>query len=259
VPEIKIAVKTLSTQGKKGKNVFGKDKNPRPGFDQQINNEAGVIYTQETDGIVVYESSHAGILHNKSGTLSVESSLDVTEDKLQACMDIHAGKVIGLNREVSKADILKTLESVGVVYGIDHNQIETALKQAQSSGNVVKSVIVAKGDAAVNGEDEQIEWMMDVQSEDINKRAVLPGQTVARIKSNLNYKPGLDVYGETVPGEEGAEVSLDCESGIEETKIPGLREYKFLRLVVVQFESEAVSVKSGINISDDKLKVRMSL
>lgn len=259
VPGVKIAVKTLSSQGKKGKNVFGKNKKPRPGFDQQITNEAGVIYTQETEGIVIYESSHVGLLHHKSGAITVESGLDITEDKLQVCMDIHAGKVIGLNREISKEDILKTLESVGVINGIDHNQIESALKQAQSSGDVVKSVTVAKGDAAVNGEDEIIEWVMDIQSEDINKRAVLPGQTVARIKSNLHYKAGLDVFGEIVPGEEGAEALLDCGPGTEEIKTTGLRKYKSLRLGVVQFDSETVSVESGINISDDKLKVTMSL
>ncbi len=38
-----------------------------------------------------------------------------------------------------------------------------------------------------------------------------------------------------------------------------VREYKSMRLGVVQFESDVVSVKSGINISDDKLKVTMSL
>ena len=47
--------------------------------------------------------------------------------------------------------------------------------------------------------------------------------------------------------------------GIEEIKNPGVREYKSMRLGVVQFESDVVSVKSGINISDDKLKVTMSL
>jgi len=259
VPDVKIAVKRLSSQGKKGKNVFGKDKNPRPGFDQQINNEEGVIHTQETDGIVVYECSHAGLLHYKSGVLTVESGLDIADDKLQVCMDIHAGKVIGLNREVTKADILKTLESAGIVNGIDHNKIESALKQAQSSGDVVKNVIVAEGDAPVNGEDETIEWVVDIQSEDINKRAVIPGQVVAHIKSNVHYKAGLDVFGEIISGEEGDAIYLECGSGIEEIKSPGLREYKSLRLGVVQFESENVSVKSGINISEDKLKVTMSL
>ncbi len=259
VPGVKIAVKTLPSRGKKGKNVFGKAKNPRPGFDQQINNQEGVIYKQETDGVVVYECNQAGLLHYKSAVLTVDSGLDISEDKLQVCMDIHAGKVLGLDREVTKTDILKTLESIGVVNGIDHNQIESALKQAQLSGEVVKCVIVAKGDAAVNGEDETIEWMLDIESEDINKRAVLPGQTVARIKLNSSNKAGLDVIGEIIPCENGAEASLECGSGIEEIKSSKFREYKSLRLGVVQFESDTLSVKSGIKISDDNLKATMSL
>ena len=201
------------------------------------------------------------MLHYKSGSLTVDSGLDITEDKLQASLDIHAGKVIGLSKEVSKVDILKTLESVGVVSGIDHKQIEYALKQAQSTGEVVKNVVVAKGDAAVNGDDETIEWEIDIQAEEINKRAVLPGQTLARIESNINYKAGLDVLGEIIPGEDGVEVSLNCGHGIEEIKTPGRREYKALTLGVAKFETETevLSVNSGIHISDDKLKVTMSL
>jgi len=259
VPKVKIAVKTLASQGKKGKNVFGLQKTPRPGFDQQLNHGDGVTCTQETDGVVVYECTHAGLLCYKSGILFVESGLDISEDKLQVRMDIHAGKAVGLDKEVDEEDILKTLEAVGVINGINRNQITSSIEKAQASEGVVRNVLVAEGKAAVNGEDETIEWLLDIESEDINKRAVLPGQTVARIKSNLNYKAGLDVFGEIVPGEEGAAVSLACGSGIEEIKQPGFREYKSLRLGVVQFESETLSVKSGIKISDDKLKATMSL
>lgn len=259
VPGVKIAEKTLSSQGKKGKNVFGKDKNPRPGFDQQINNEAGVIYTQETDGVVVYECSHAGMLRYKSGTLSVDSGIDISDDKLQVRMDIYAGKAVGLDKEVDEEDVCKTLEAVGIVYGINRKQITSSIEKALASEGVDMNILVADGKAAVNGEDETIEWLLDIESEDITKRAVVPGQTVARIKSNSHYKAGLDVFGEVVPGEEGVEVSLNCGPGIEEIKSPGIREYKSLRLGVVQFKSEMLSVKSGVNISDDKLKVTMSL
>lgn len=258
VPKVKIAVRTLASQGKKGKNVFGKPKNPRPGFDQQLNNGDGVVYNQETDGVLTYESTHTGMLRYKSGTLSIDSGFDISDDKLKVHMDIYSGKVIGLEREVTEKDILDTLEAVGIKYGIKADQIKSALEKARTSEGVVRNVLVAEGKAPVNGDDDTIVWHLDMQSEDINKRAVLPGQSIASIKSNLESKPGIDVFEEAIPGINGIAKAIDCGEGVEEIKINGIREYKALWLGVVQFESDTLTVKHGIKVSEDKLKVTMS-
>ena len=258
-PKVKIAVRTLASQGKKGKNVYGKPKNPRPGFDQQLNNGDGVVYSQETDDVLIYESTRTGMLRYKSGTLSIDSGLDISEDKLQVHMDIYAGKVTGLEKEVTETDILDTLETAGIKYGINSDQIKSTLEKAQQSGGVVNNVLVAEGKAPVNGNDGIIEWSLDVQSEDINKRAVLPGQTIATLKSNSESSPGIDVFEEVIPGIDGAIMSLKCGEGVEITNINGCGEYKSLWLGVAQYDSDTLIVKSGIKVSDDKLKVTMSL
>jgi len=259
VPKVKIAVRTLASKGKKGKNVLGKQKNPRPGFDQQLNNGDGVVYSQEIDGILIYESTHAGMLRYQSGTLSIDSGLDISEDKLKVHMDIYAGKVTGLEKDVTETDILNTLEAVDIKYGINTDQIKSALEKARLSGGVVKNVLVAEGKAPVNGGDDIVEWHLDVQSENINKRAVLPGQTIATIKSNLKSKPGVDVFEGAVPGIDGTKTSLKCGDGVEKIKVNGGCEYKALRLGVVQSDSDTLTVISGIKVSDDNMKVTMSL
>lgn len=259
VPGIKIAVKTLSSQGKKGKNVFGKAKNPRPGFDQQLNHGEGVTYTQETDGVVIYECTHAGLLHFNSGILSVDSGLDISEDKVQVHMDIYAGKVIGSEAEMTETDILNTLEVVGIKYGIKTDQIKYAVEKTRISGGVVKNILVAEGKTPVNGNNEIVEWHLDTQSEDINKRAVLPGQTIATITSKTESKPGVDVFEEAVLGIDGTSTSIKCNDGIEIITADGVCEYKALRLGVVQSDADTLAIKSAINVSDDNLKVTMSL
>ncbi len=259
VPKVKIAVRTLASKGKKGKNVLGKQKNPRPGFDQQLNNGDGVVYSQEIDGILIYESTHAGMLRYQSGTLSIDSGLDISEDKLKVHMDIYAGKVTGLEKDVTETDILNTLEAVDIKYGINTDQIKSALEKARLSGGVVKNVLVAEGKAPVNGGDDIVEWHLDVQSENINKRAVLPGQTIATIKSNLKSKPGVDVFEGAVPGIDGTKTSLKCGDGVEKIKVNGGCEYKALRLGVVQSDSDTLTVISGIKVLDDNMKVTMSL
>jgi uncharacterized protein len=259
VPNVKIAVKKLASQGKKGKNVFGKSKNPRPGFDQALNHGEGVAYTQETDGVLDYKCTQAGLLHYKAGTLSVDSGLNISENKLQVHIDIYAGKVTGSGAEVTEADILNTLEVAGIKDGINTDQIKSSLEEARLAGVVVNNVLVAEGEAPVNGSDSVVEWHLDAQSEDINKRAVLPGLTIASIKSNTESKPGVDVFGEVVAGIEGTVTSLECDEGVEEVIVNDVREYKALRLGVVNLDTDTLSVKSGIQVSDDKLKVTMTL
>ena len=259
VPNIKIAVMTLASQGKKGKNVFGKSKNPRPGFDQQLNNGDGVVYSQVSDGVLIYESARTGMLRYKSGTLTVDSGLEISEDKLQVHMNIYAGKIVGIEKDITRTDVLNMLEQVGVKYGINTELIMLTLEQARLSAGVVKNVLVAEGKAPVNGDDEVIEWSLDVQSEDINKRAVLPGQMIATIKSNVESISGLDVFNNPVPGINGTKTSLECGQGVEKRKVIGGYEYISNWLGVVQIDSDTLTVKSGIKISDDKMKATMSL
>jgi len=260
VPKVKIAERILATPGKKGKNVLGQPKNPRPGFDQQLKNGDGVVCNQETDGVLIYESTHTGILRYKSGKLYIDSGLDISEDKLQVHMDIYAGKVTGLEKDVTETDILKTLETAGIKYGIYSNQIKLKLDEAaRISESAVKKVLVAEGKAPVNGKDDIVEWHLDLQSEDINKRAAIPGQTIVTITSKSESKAGIDVFDEVIPGIDGTEISIKYGDGVEKVKVNERDEYKAQWLGIVQYESDTLTVKSGIKVSDDKLIVTMSL
>ncbi len=259
VANMKIAVMTMATQGTKGKNVLGVQKNPRPGFGQQLTEGNGVIAKQETDGVLTYESTQVGMLSYKLGTLSVDSGFVISEDKTQVHMDIYAGKINGRDKEVSDTDILKMLEIVGIKYGINTKQIKSALDKASETDSVIKNVLVAEGKAPVNVSDGVIQWYVNAHSEDINKRAVLPGQIIASIKSLSEPVAGIDVFDEPVPGVKGVEIELICSEGVEKRKTKDGVSYMALRLGVIQFDSGTLTVKSGIKVSDDKLKVTMSL
>lgn len=259
VPKVKIAERTLATPGKKGKNVLGQPKNPRPGFDQEIYNGDGVICNQETDGILIYESTHTGVLRYKSGTLSIDSGLDISEDKLQVYMDIYAGKVTGLEKDITESDFLKTLEAAGIKYGINSDQIKLKLEEARISEGVVKNVLVAEGKVPVHGKDDIVEWHLDLKSEDINKLAVIPGQTIVTITSKSESKPGIDVFDEVIHGIDGTEIYFKCGEGVEKIKVNDRHEYKAQWIGIAQYESDILTVKSGIKITDDNMMVTMSL
>ncbi len=259
VPNKKIAVMTMATQGTKGKNVYGKQKNPRPGFGQQITAGEGVVAKQEEDGILTYESAHLGMLTYNSGTLSVDSGFSVSEDKLEVHTDIYSGNVAASSNDVVETDILNMIELAGIKYGINNKNIKSALDNAKQTGAVIKNVIVAEGKAAVNGSNSAIEWYVNAQSEDINKRSILPGQLIASIKSATKFSSGINVYDDEIAGINGTNKEFVCGKGVEKRKTKEGTSYVALWLGVVELDSDTLTVKSGIKVSDDKLKVTMSL
>lgn len=53
--------------------------------------------------------------------------------------------ILGTDTYVSETDILHVLELAGIKFGINNEQIKSALGKAQQSGEVLKNVLVAEG------------------------------------------------------------------------------------------------------------------
>lgn len=261
VPHIELAIWTPPTKGKVGKNVFGEAMQPLPGEEKSLNVGKGIVCSEATDGMLIYESTQVGMLRYEAGTLFVDSGFVVSEDKLQAHMDIYAGKVSGQKRDISDKDIQEMLDIAGIQYGIKPENITSALEEAEQSGEGVKDVLVAEGDAPVDG----IEWRLDVKSKisldrkEIYKRAVLPNQTIAAIKEKQELKSGKDIFNEVIPVADNPEALIECGDGVEKREFEGYCEYRALKLGVVQYRAGVLAVKSGIKVSPDKMQVTMSL
>lgn len=259
VPNIQVCIKKLASKGKKGKNVFGKSSNPRPGIDQPLNCGAGISYRNGSDDEIIYETTHVGLLTYKAGTIAVDSGLVVSEDRLHVHMDIHAGKVYGMDKDVIQEDFMRTLEADGITYGLKTEAIKQALENARASNTVIKKVLIAEGDAAINGSDDVLKWHVDIKAEEIKQRAVIPEQVIATISADIKAQKGIDIFGEDVQAIEGKRMNLQCGKGVVQTESNDAHEYKASCLGIAHFESGAISVKSGVKISDDKMKVSMSL
>lgn len=259
VPKTPVCVKKLSSQGKKGKNVFGKQTNPRPGIDQPLNCGVGISYHKESDTNLIYTATHSGVLTFKSGTLSVDSGLAVSDDKLQAYVDIHVGKVIGAERHIMPEDILETLAVAGIKEGIKTDRIQQVFADKQLTNDEIRNVLIAEGIAPIKGSDEVLKWEVDIAAEEVNPRAVIPEQTIATISTTITPTSGVDVYGEELSAEKGECILVNCGHGVTQIENDGVREYKATCLGVVEFEQDTISIKSDVKISSDKMQVTMSL
>jgi len=259
LPGMSIAIRKLATKGTPGKNVFGKQKSPRPGIDQQLNMAEGIHLIRDKDDQVTYQSSYAGVLKYDSYTISVDPGITVSKDKLQVHMNIAVGSYAESDRTITFDDILTTLDTAGIKLGINKDNINAALGDLGNPDDTVENVLVAEGKASINGEDAIIEWQLDVDAEDASQRAVLPNQLIAIRTPPTGSKNGFNVYGEELPAEDGAMNELECGTGMEKIDVDEHSEYRSLWLGKVEYESPRLTVKSGMDISEDNMEVSMDL
>ena len=259
VPGMQIATRLLATTGKPGKNVYGKKKQPRQGFEMQLDVGEGIHLTQEKSDVVVYLAGYAGVIKHESNTLSIDPQLSLSDDRMQAHMDIYLDAIDKTERKTSYDDILATLEFAGIKYKIIENNIKAVFANADGSKRLVKNILVVQGKVPINGDDAVIEWYLQPDTEDSAQLAVLPGQLIASRTPPTGAQAGIDIYEEELAGQDGAINNLEAGTGVLLTEVDGRYEYRAQWLGTAEVESDSITVKSNIVISNDKMEVTMDL
>lgn len=256
-PNTKIAVRKLATKGKPGKNVFGKRVNPRAGFDQQLEAGEGISVTAGEDNEFFYQPKYIGLLKYDSNTLSLDPRLRISDDKLQAHMDIQ-GLLEG-DVKISVDDILATISTYGIKQGIIEENISKALAKAYKTKNAIKNVLIAEGKDPVHGQDAILDWQFQIKNKSEILRAVLPNDLIVTHIPETENKSGFNIYAEVLTAKIGMTHSMNSEAGILKKEANGKTEYRAQWLGVVQYESGTLSTIPDIEISEDNMEVSMGL
>lgn len=210
--DMHIATRQTAVQGKPGKNVFGKTKQPKPIFDPQLIAGDGIRVHEGENGDFIYESIYAGELKFESDKVYVDPHLNVSEDKLEVHMDIADGMIAGGDRKINIDDVLNVLKLFNISYGILRENIQASLTEENAQTNrFIEKVLVAKGKPAVHGIDARL-----VVDEKLSVGKLLPNGKINyyeksypwNVKTNdvighiVPAQPevdGTDVKGETIP------------------------------------------------------------
>ena len=253
----RVAVSKPATQGRPGKNIFGKKTQPRAGIEKPLSVGEGIDIERGEGGELTYLTSRAGVLKFDAGDLSVGPGLVVSEDKIQAHMDIPVGPTGG--QQITRDDILATLAHAGIRHGILADHIAAAFNQANGGARVVEKVLVAQGNAPVHGRDGAIEWFLAVDAQEPDKRAVLPGQLIAIRTPATQATPGRNIYGEILPARDGAAYGLESGSGVARTEAAGRYEYRAQWLGLVEFDQSVLTVRADLNVSEEQMQATLGL
>lgn len=256
-PGTRIAVRKPASRGKPGKNVYGKRINPRPGFDPQLEAGTGISLNAGNDGEIIYQSKSIGILDLDSGTVSVTAGIRITEDKLQAHMNIRGSASDGT--QIVPADVLSVISAAGIRHGIIEENITRALDEACRTGKTIENVLIAEGKAPLHGKDAVINWHLDIRDKPAVLRSVLPGQLIADHIPETRAEAGMNIHGEPLPAQQGTGQTIINGAGIVVEAKNGRTEFRSEWLGTAQLDSDTLTVTPDIEIADDNMSVTMGL
>ncbi len=129
---------------------------------------------------------------------------------------------------ITVSQIEKELIDLGVVIDIEVEGIDRALRKASIGSVPVQDVSVVRGRHPVNGKDGWLEYLVSTREStgtedesgrlDFKNRGAYPSveenQTVARLHPPTKGQGGIDIYGKTVPANEGRSLHVHLGENI---------------------------------------------
>ncbi|NKB38093.1 MAG: DUF342 domain-containing protein [Gammaproteobacteria bacterium] len=225
--DMHIATLKKAIKGKPGKNVFGKIKQPRPIYDPQIQPGNGISVEEESEGVFVYKSEYAGELKIEEDRLFIDFHLSLSEDQMQATMDIPAGRLNGAANLIAEQDILAILQLSGITHGILNDNILDAITKQGETPGFVKNILVAKGKEARDGVDARLQIddelavgkLLESGQIDFHEKSypwnIKTSEVIGQVIPSVEEENGFNVVGKVIPAKPALGANLVLE-GIKE-------------------------------------------
>jgi len=207
-----------------GRDVGG---NPVPPTDEHAPREIAAAGGIATDRDGVLTAQLAGLVRLSEGRVELEPLARVSDDRLQATATLYHRDALG--GLVTPEGMVAALSSQGIVFGIQMEAVIRGLGQASAENRAVEGVVVAQGQAPVQGAAGWLEAICEgsgcVEAPDENQRmdyrnrgqfpVARKGQDIARLRPPTKGVPGRDVYGKEVASRDGAALRVQVGKGVE--------------------------------------------
>ena len=196
--------------------------------DKTVAAGSNVTLLKDNVTYVVAEGIEVGYVDYVDCCLSVEEPLRVSGNKLRAYLSVHPPSESG--RMLSMEIVEKLIAKSGIDHGVDHDEIKRALEKAKTASTPVHNAVIARGMAAVRGDDARIDLKFQTEKKvgtidqqsgaiDFKERhalQVVKAGEVLAVKIPLTLgKEGIDVYGDIIPAESGSNQILTPANHVE--------------------------------------------
>lgn len=187
---------------------------------EEIKHEKGQeeVRTEEEERPVTTEEM------NRDGSIELE----VSEDKMVVYATFYPS--LGTGQPLTLEQVKKEIKDNGFVLEPDEKQIQEAIEKSEREKKAIYGVPVVHGRDPQNGKDAYIEFLYERGDEaniyDFNVldridyreiqnfHIVNEGDLIAEKHPATEGKPGMNVYGEEIPAEDGKDIELQVGEGV---------------------------------------------
>lgn len=180
-----------------------------------------------TDGCFVSQVYGMARVNEEEGRVRVDPLLRIDADEITVSSTIFHQDFSGA--PITVAALEKELLDLGVAIEIDPEAIDRVIRKAGVSGQPQPNTVLVRGRYPVNGKDGWLEYLVstrdatgtedDAGRMDFKDRgtypSVEPEQTIARLHEPTKGEGGIDIYGKTVPANEGHELHIHVGENVD--------------------------------------------
>jgi len=268
-PGTVIARREGSIPDKPGQNVLGEffgkkqdDEVTATGIVEKNNvYVAKNVYTAAKTGIVYIEREQPAVLPlDFNGFVDIQTAPDMMDAQLVILPAGEGGTM------PTGEDIRKLIDEFNIIYGLDEEAIETAIKRFNDGSIIAQEVIeIARGLPAVTGDDGYVEFTFNTDSSltpNLNEdgsvdyknlnliTSVSEGDTLAILHPPAKGTPGRDILGRERPAFDGKKSFLPVGTN---TQVSRTDHSLLVALVdgIVRYNGSNVSIAEGHYINGD--------
>ena len=261
MPDQLIANFHPASKGVPGVDIYGKAIRARPGIMMNLATGDGVS-SKMAGEVHEYHADSLGILDNINEKLSVRiPGLAVDKDELTATIDLFTRTGGDNPTDITAQHIIDSLNKNKIIFGIDEEVISNTLNEAKESGNEhVSGVVVAKGIAPVNGNNAEINWLIDIDATSKGERLTASDQIILRKTFSTQGVNGKNVYGKDIKSTPGKDIVVKTGKGIEVNQTLEIIEYSSKETGYARLDKgNLVIATPAIEISKNEITATMDI
>ena len=200
-----------------------------------------------------------GTVRGSDKEISIEPPVVVEDDGMVGAIDVYPRS--SAQTPITSDMVWDSLEVAGVLYGVDNNKIETALKEAQETDSPLLHQVVANGSIETASTDARIKHFIETEQKvgeqradgsiDFHERSTIrnvkSGVRICRWIPPIDGKPRTDVYGQCGAVASGDDIEFEAGENVE------LRNDDFWSLIdgAVIIKNNVVSVSEMYSFNGD--------
>jgi uncharacterized protein (DUF342 family) len=213
------------------------------------------VQPDEIDVVQVDEALYAVSVKSMPGQFEIA----VREDKMSAVIETITPP-LGNGKPVTIEDIEHTLADLGIIFGINKENIKSIVSEVVKTGASRNNVEIAAGEPAKAGEDGRIDLKIgqDAVNKDPNaNRMVKSGQVIVVRTPAEKGIPGRNIFGEEVPASRGKD--MDFDPGANVTVSNDGKTFCSAIYGAAQLSQKKVSVENLVKVSNSGMWAKMSI